>query len=38
MEASENIDVFERWMKAHRERDVDKMLTFVTDDIVVPCG
>ncbi len=35
MEATENIDVFERWMKAHRERDVDKMLTFVTDDIVL---
>lgn len=26
---------FEHWMEAHRERDVEKMLGFVTDDIVI---
>ena len=35
MSSTENIEIFERWMEAHQERDVDKMLGFVTDDIVI---
>ena len=31
----ENVEIFQNWMEAHLEQDVDKMLSFVTDDIVI---
>ncbi len=35
MSSTGNLDVFDRWMEAHEERDVDRMLEFVTDDIEI---
>ena len=35
MSSPENIEIFEHWMEAHEERDVDRMLGFVTEDIVI---
>ena len=34
-DTEKNIAIFALWMQAHLERDVDKMLSFVTDDIVI---
>ena len=34
-DTEKNIAIFALWMEAHLERDVDKMLSFVTDDIVI---
>ena len=35
MSGLENIEIFQDWMQAHLEQDVDKMLSFVSDDIVI---
>ena len=35
MSGLENIEIFQDWMQAHLEQDVDKMLSFVSDDIVL---
>ena len=35
MGREENIRTFNEWITAHRAHDVDKMLTFLTDDITI---
>lgn len=35
MGSLENIKIFQNWIEAHLQQDVDRMLGFVTDDIVI---
>ena len=35
MGTRENSDTFTKWIEAHRAHDLDKLLTFVTDDITI---
>ena len=32
---NQNVRVFNEWISAHRAHDIDRMLTFVTDDITI---
>lgn len=35
MSKDDNLRVFNEWVAAHRAHDLDKLLTFVTDDITI---
>ena len=32
---NQNVRVFNEWIGAHRAHDLDRMLTYVTDDITI---
>ncbi|MDA4130183.1 MAG: nuclear transport factor 2 family protein [Thaumarchaeota archaeon] len=35
MSKQENLRTFDEWISAHRAHDLDKLITFVTDDITI---
>jgi len=35
MGTTENIETFDRWIEAHQAHDLDKLVTFLTDDITI---
>lgn len=32
---SKNLDTFSQWITAHQAHDIDKLLTFLTDDVTI---
>ena len=33
--ATRNVETFTRWIEAHRAHDLDKLVTFLTDDVTI---